>query len=627
MDEAALARIESQRLELEGQIAQLRKSLRHWQTLELDYEGLREEFSLLSEDCSAQEALEAARDFKAELVDQQEIRTLFGFDKGARRSPAQVVDLLSKRVDYVCKNSSTIKKQLSDTEKKRNALLLAKEPDYREEAGLPLTEVTEELDDSGNVVSSKLETVQSAAPQLMEVLKKAGVNDLVEKDGIVTTASGPDGTTELNASMPLDSAVPKNNATQASMEQPEIETTQDFNDLPTFPDSIVQTPTFPAEKSHVVERSLTQSSKADLDNDSTLDSVDFPSNPNDTEENAALRREMLEYAHSEIGPIVAQLELEDGVSDISYDEDNDQLFLDSELDDEADEEDQSEDDYGQSKSPIISEKYRRKMEDLEKKLGLKSMQNLGPEPDLPTDVINEFDKPPAAEAARKAAIDRADAAVKASGGNATLDNVERLLSKKSKKKVSFANNLDIAKEPELQPPLNTLNDRLSKSVPTPPVSGSVVEHVPAASNADSPALSTPQPKKVSRFKVTRDATPQTPLLPPPRYPDPNSSPATNSDTTVRSDNIMSVEIVERPDPPTPRKALPPDPYDFDESLHKQAIAGEYYRSRNKMIQRQGGFVRDGEDDNYGELTAPLSLVDQETGKVRKISRFKAARLQ
>jgi hypothetical protein len=46
-----------------------------------------------------------------------------------------------------------------------------------------------------------------------------------------------------------------------------------------------------------------------------------------------------------------------------------------------------------------------------------------------------------------------------------------------------------------------------------------------------------------------------------------------------------------------------------------------------MIQRQGGFIREGEDENYGESTAPLPIVDEETGKVKKISRFKAARLR
>ena len=603
MDEAALARVESQRLELEGQIAQLRKSLRHWQALELDYEGLKEEFSLLSEDCSMHEALEAADDFAAELVDQQEIRTLFGFDKGMRRTPAQVIDLLSKRVDYVSKNFSTIRKQLSDAEKKRNAILLAKEPEYREEAGLPLTEVTEELDESGNVVSSKLETAQSAAPQLMEVLKKAGVDHLVEKDGVITAATRLDGSTDINAA--LQSDLTKQNEHH----------------------SIIPQPIISADGSQSVKRPPQGTSLAGLDDDSTLDCVDFPTNLEDTEDDAALRREMLEYAHTEIGPIVAQLELDDGASDISYDENEDQLSLDSDPDDDMDEEDESEDEYGRTKSPVISDKYRRKMEHLEKKLGLKGMQNLGPDPIPLTDVTNRLSKPPAAEAARQAAIARAEAAARVSDGKATPDTVERP-PKKKLKKVSFADDLDIANEKEFQPLVTTAPNRALNAVSLPPVSGSVVERGPATIRTDNPTSSTTQPRKVSRFKAARDTTPQTPLLPPPQNADFSSPTTKMSDTTVRSDDIMSAAIIERPGPSTSRKTpRPPDPYDYDEALHKQEIAGEYYKSRNKMIQRQGGFVGGGEDDNYGDFAAPLSLVDEETGKVKKISRFKAARLK
>ena len=67
------------------------------------------------------------------------------------------------------------------------------------------------------------------------------------------------------------------------------------------------------------------------------------------------------------------LELEESASEISYDEDEDQFSLDSELDDESDEEDESEDEHGQTKSPVISNRYRRKMEQLEQRLGLKGM--------------------------------------------------------------------------------------------------------------------------------------------------------------------------------------------------------------------------------------------------------------
>jgi unconventional prefoldin RPB5 interactor 1 len=627
MDEAALARLEGQRVELEGQITQLRKSLRHWQTLEIDYEGLKEEFSLLSEDCSTQEALDVAKDFAADLVDEQEIRSLFGVDKGPKRSPPQVVDLLSKRVDYVSKNAFTIKKQLSDAEKKRNALLLAKEPEYREAAGLPLTEITEELDDDGNVVSSKLETAQTAAPQLLEVLKKAGVDDLIEQDGVVTAASKSD--QKLGSdSLPQSASLEHTGTPDQPKEQrlvPKLPEQITSAEIPSPQPSLSSTTTFaPTDQPTKELPTKSPSIHLDEDHDSIADSADFPTNPNDNEEDAALRREMLEYARSEIGPIVAQLELEEDASEISYDEDEDQFSLDSELDDEFDEEEESEDEYGQTKSPIISNRYRRKMEQLEQKLGLKGMKNLGPEPDVPAAVIEDLKKPPPAEAARKAAIKRAEAAAIASNENTKTSNVERQPTKKSKKRVSFANDLDIA-ETDLQPQ-NKAQYKPSKTESLPPVTGSVIERSSSTTVTDSSTSSTTQPKKVSRFKAAREATPQTPLF---QSPEANMLPAppTNTESALLTNEVMSPAVIERPDPPNSRKAPAPNPYDFDEALHKQEIAGEYYKSRNRMIQRQGGFIREGEDENYGESTAALPAVDEETGKVKKISRFKAARLR
>ena len=49
--------------------------------------------------------------------------------------------------------------------------------------------------------------------------------------------------------------------------------------------------------------------------------------------------------------------------------------------------------------------------------------------------------------------------------------------------------------------------------------------------------------------------------------------------------------------------------------------------RNNMIQRQGGFVNGGEAENYGEAVDPLPIVDPETGREKKVSRFKAARIR
>src|SRR5690348_12757530 len=73
MDDLALDHVERQRAELEVNNAKLRKALRHWQTLEIDYEGLREEFLGMHDDSSPQELLQAAKDFNPELVDEKEI--------------------------------------------------------------------------------------------------------------------------------------------------------------------------------------------------------------------------------------------------------------------------------------------------------------------------------------------------------------------------------------------------------------------------------------------------------------------------------------------------------------------------------------------------------------------------
>jgi unconventional prefoldin RPB5 interactor 1 len=214
--------------------------------------------------------------------------------------------------------------------------------------------------------------------------------------------------------------------------------------------------------------------------------------------------------------------------------------------------------------------------------------------------------------------------VKASNKDVASNLSENQPPKKSKKSVSFAKELDIAQETDLLPQIIPHKSKVSEKVSASPISGSVIERNPSASYKDSVSSpSTSQAKKPSRFRAAQDATPQPTTSAPPEKDFP-SAPATKPDLVPE---IMSAAVKERPGPPSTKKAPPPDPYDFDEALHKQEITSEYYKSRNKMIQRQGGFVRDGEDDNYGEFAAPLSTVDEETGKVKKISRFKAARLR
>ena len=55
MNDDVVTRIEKQRVELEANVTKLRKALTHWQTLELDYEGLKDEFQGVREDANGNE--------------------------------------------------------------------------------------------------------------------------------------------------------------------------------------------------------------------------------------------------------------------------------------------------------------------------------------------------------------------------------------------------------------------------------------------------------------------------------------------------------------------------------------------------------------------------------------------
>ncbi len=579
MDSSALASIERQRIALEDNIAKFRKALRHWQTLEIDYEGLREEFQGLPQDSSTGACLKAAKECKSELVNEKELQELLIDTSSTPRRPAQLVDLLSKRVDYVTRNVETIRKQLSDAEKKRNALLLAEEPDHLDEAGLPLAEIIEELDELGKVILSKVQTPGSEAPQLLESLKKAGVKDLREANGTITKAAPPKAAVDSGGS---DSDVSE--------------------------DGVGLLPE-PQSAAEIASSHLTNSSPAQP-----------TPQPIDTPEEAELRRDMLEYSRGldEVGAIVAELELEEEGSDISYDEP--QLEeVDSETADDEDFEDDSEDEAGKSKLGLsLSRDYQKKMEELQERLGL---QNVGPEPDAKaaSDQPTKEQRPPAAEAARKAAIARSESLKKSSLKTTSVDTSRAKESPKkkvSKKKVAFASVLDIAAaEPADATPVHTTPPSRIADIPQlRPVSEAIVEREADGDEAEPPAPATPAPKvdKQSRFKAARQAQPQTPKI----ARSMNFPADKNIDIASAPRPPVSTKLVERPSAKTTKA---PDPNDFSEEDHQREIAKEYEEHRIKRILAQEGrFLGNAEE---GEITP---LEDEETG--RKVSRFKAARV-
>ncbi|PVH88132.1 hypothetical protein DL98DRAFT_525395 [Cadophora sp. DSE1049] len=578
--------LERHRQLLEENIEKLRKSLLHWQIWEAEYEGLKEEILSAKSTPTREELLAIGRDYEGELVTQKELEDILGTNEA--RSAGQVVNLLDRRIDYVEQNVRTIQRQIETAEGKLAAASIISTPEVRNEEGLPLTEIMEELDEEGNVISSQLSTPGSMKPQLLEALKKAGVKDL------------PADTGSEAISDKTEPVVSRENTTEKSNKCPK----------PTKKGVKFAEDTKPGPKP---EKSKTAKRLEDIMKIAKQQEAP-PSEPpiiptNETAEDAALRREMLQYGMSEIGAVVAELDLEAGSdwSDEGYDET-------SSFDDE--------DAFGRSTGKLVDEELRQQMIELEERLGVRAMHNVGKEAgeyDIVQEgigriTINGNENVPApAESADKDTVSK------------TADQSPTTSAKKS---VRFSENLDISPPP-------------SASVSSPPVKkqriaapiGDIVERkAPAEPTAPAPQ------KKTSRFKSARSGAPNVlngPLasaspsttLPlhtaKPSTPKPFStsiqfSPVEDTSRTVPTGpegKVIAPTIVERE---TPTNISPAKPDEFDPHLLHQEVATEYHKMRNKMIQKQGGFMKEDESE-----IVPFT---EEEGGPKKVSRFKAARL-
>jgi len=594
MDKGLVERVQKQHLDLEANLTKLRNALKHWQTLELDYEGLKDEFSALDDVTSQQDCLKAAYEFEPHKVDQKELIELIEPSKGKVRRPSQIVEVLSKRIEYVSKNIASLRDQITRVEKERNALLVAAQPE--EEVELPVSEITEELDEDDNVISSKVQPQGDSASKVLDVLEKAKVPP---KEGVFTENTG---------------------ASTSRTMKPEI--------TPGLKDRVSVLNEHDSDDESVTSEIISSgASKA---------AAHGPINPEDTEEEAQLRQDMLQYGLGEVGNIVAELDLLDG-EDEDFDEEDIDMddVSDFDDDDEYDDfsaEEESEDEDGRVKRSVHSEKYRKKMEELQKQLGCQ-LENVGPSPNLPAAVQaqiehlppaevqqyietlpptlrKQLERPPAKEAARKAAIAREQAAKSSLKGSSDLETTKP--NKKSKKKVTFATDLDFAPEPAT---------RAKPEIAT--TSETVIER-PSANQTVTSTTTSP-PTKPSRFRAARSTQAQTSLFPPPmEYPSPNPDPITPSGPPHKT---LSSTIIERPSPTSSHAPPPPDDTDFDVALQTRQIALEHHALRNKVIHDQGGYVQGGELENWGDEYVAPEIEDPRTGEVRRVSRFRAARMR
>jgi unconventional prefoldin RPB5 interactor 1 len=583
--------LERHRQLLEDNIEKLRKSLRHWQTWEAEYEGLKEEILAARPTPNREELVALARDYEGELVTKKEIEDILG--ASAPRTVAQVVNLLDRRIDYVEQNVKTVHKQIEAAENKLAAATVISIPDVRNEEGLPLTEIVEELDEEGNIISSHTSTPGSAKPQLLEVLQKAGVKNLPEQ--------APE---SKNTPVPFEKNV------KASQEDPNS-TKKGVE----FSDNTKSGPE--AEKSKTAKRIEEIMSIARQQDIRPTESPVIPTD--ESPEDAALRREMLQYGMSEVGAVVAELELEDGsdCTDEDYDRDGT-----SSTDDE--------DEFGRSTGSIVDTELRQRMIELEERLGVKMMENIG-------NKVSDYDI--VKEGIGRIAISGQDESSTTDGGSNTPAKSQKKSQGEqsadsqtsTKKSVRFSDDLDIAPAP--QPPVRVANKRTTITASI----GDIVERT-----APTPTSSPATPNNISRFKSVRAATPNAvngplaisstsstdPTLPlnpvsqsarklfsTPIQFSPAGERVRLVPTGPAGKTTLAPTIVER-DVPLNTSAAGPD--EMDPQLLHQEVATEYHRMRNRMIQRQGGFLKEEE----GEIV-PFT---EEEGGPKKMSRFKAARL-
>jgi unconventional prefoldin RPB5 interactor 1 len=516
---------------------------------------------------------------------------LFGVGKGPIRHPIEVSRLVDRRLDYVQQNVSTISKQVQKIEDQLSEVLeeIDKEDDHTLEPGLPITEILEELDEDGNVISSKVTQPEQQTAQIVETLRKAGLKDIdpKSKDGVTTKTSTSETTTEKPKAAPANKTqdTPKAAADAPKVIKKGVSFAEEVQEreIPSRADNAS------ASKSGV-NPSLFSGTFAngerviELDDDDDIIGTQAVIPEDESPEDARLRREMLQYNLNEVGQVVAELDLDENLSEFEDDDD----YFDDDYDSELSEE---EDEHGRSIRPGVSKSYRDQMRELDKQLRSRIIGNLGPN-------LEEVDPVYDPEGLRRLVVRGEEGASDENVKPAMSKGKEAVKSDASGKKgVRFSEELDVQEAPKTEAP--------SVSKPRTAPIADVVERAPSKPQAPSQPT---KPAKVSRFKQNRAAATDETVQP-------------ESAPTQASGSVMSDQIVEHAAAPTTNARAPEEVDELDPELQQRQLASEYYRLRNNIIRQQGGFKETEEE-------ADDPLMEQfPDGKMKKVSRFKAARMK
>jgi unconventional prefoldin RPB5 interactor 1 len=341
---------------------------------------------------------------------------------------------------------------------------------------------------------------------------------------------------------------------------------------------------------------------------------------NETPEDAALRKQIIDYSLSEVGSVVAELTLDED-SDLESDEDLDDEDLSA---GSANEEDQ----WGRTTRRVVGDDYKKQMAELEQRLNAQMMVNAGPNGEH-HDV--EF------QPQYSGSIVKKDGADGSKNQNLAQNGGMGFVKKPVKGK-----GVRWAGKPEIAPDSDPDGIR----------STTLEDIVRETDLRESNISETSATKKQSRFKSSRlaagpkppnkDDTSQFRILAESQKPvsstiierapviQSNLSPGEGNGGVkmlVDDDSLSHEqegpptktvldEIVERPSSGLP--TVPQTSDELDPDFLQQEVQTEYYRIRNRMIFKQGGFL----EEDSEEMPIP-----EEEGGPPKMSKFKAARVK
>ena len=446
-------RVEEARQALEDKISKLRNALVQWRTREAEYEAFKEELVSLNPDATVEEIVGVGTNFGGDVINEREIKDLLGYDRVAtHRTKSQVQDSLSKRVDIARKNADTLQKQIdcaeAEFEKPFNATADTGESQ-------PVMEIYEELDEVGNVLSSRLIRADPTSETLDTLLHN-------------TIGKGKSGNVQIQ-----DRSFPSSKGTQ---------------DVDITGSSPAEVPNSTNGVSEAKSPSAFLGATGPIleldENDNIIRSI-----PPTSEDITAHRAEVFDNA-STLGSVVATMDIEED-SDISDDEDHDEdefgedehRFVIGRSREELEGTEWEMDNIRENLTP----EYIAEMEALMKKYNQPVIGNLGPQ-DVGFPLGTSLNEP----------IPRASSPTQSPSPRQENEHDDKKTA--ARKGVRFAKELDIASEPSYEVE-KTVEQPALPIRPKQATISDVVERVPVPipSNSVEPG----DKKRTSRFKAAR----------------------------------------------------------------------------------------------------------------------------